>query len=162
MIKLGIYVFLVVMSLLQFWISRYSDCSNATSIVAMCNAGAFLLIFLLYFPLYGIQVKNIVIRQCLSILAPVCLTVYGICISEHLGCFVCRSNHTLSSAMFTRVESIVITLCGIVKLVWSIYNRTEYSLYSKDFDEAYEETEKRINAIMEAQRMVDVPVTNTV
>ena len=52
-------------------------------------------IFLLYFPLYGIQVKNIVIRQCLSILAPVCLTVYGICISEHLGCFVCRSNHTL-------------------------------------------------------------------
>ncbi len=67
-----------------------------------------------------------------------------------------------SSAMFTRVESIVITLCGIVKLVWSIYNRTEYSLYSKDFDEAYEETEKRINAIMEAQRMVDVPVTNTV
>ena len=44
MIKLGIYVFLVVMSLLQFWISRYSDCSNATSIVAMCNAGAFLLL----------------------------------------------------------------------------------------------------------------------
>ena len=67
-----------------------------------------------------------------------------------------------TSAMFTRVESIVITLCGIIKLVWSVYNRTEYYLYSKDFDEAYEETEKRINAIMEAQGMVDVPITNTV
>ena len=44
MIKLGICVFLVVMSLLQFWISRYSKCSDATSIVALCNAGAFLLL----------------------------------------------------------------------------------------------------------------------
>ena len=127
-------------------------------------------IFLLYFPLYGIQVRNILIRQCLSILAPICLTVYGICISEHLGCFVCHSNHTLyaceldfrNSAMFTRVESILIAICGIVKLLWSIYNRTEYYLYSKDFDAAYEEMEKRVDAIMAVQGMADVSVTTTV
>lgn len=47
MIKLGIYVFLVIMSLLQFWVSRYSQCSNATSLVALCNAGAFFLLLVL-------------------------------------------------------------------------------------------------------------------
>lgn len=49
-----------------------------------------------------------------------------------------------------------------MKLLWSIYSRTEFYLFSKDFDEAYKETEKRVNAIMEAQVMIDVPVTNTV
>ena len=50
-----------------------------------------------------------------------------------------------------KVESILLTIWGLSKLIMAIYTKTEYFLYDKDFEEAYKETEERVNSILMAQ-----------
>ena len=67
----------------------------------------------------------------------------------------CRSN-------YLKTESIIITIWGLLKLIIALYTRTEYFLYSKEFDEAYQETEQYINAIMKVDRFGEEEVNNYV
>lgn len=53
--------------------------------------------------------------------------------------------------MLVRCESVLIGVCGVVKLLVSIYIRTEFHLYSRDFEEAYEAMEGRVKQVMERQ-----------
>lgn len=53
--------------------------------------------------------------------------------------------------MLVRSESVLIGVVGVVKLLVAIYIRTEFHLYSKDFDEAYEAMEGRVKQVMERQ-----------
>ena len=135
--------------LLQFAIARYSHCSQMTSLVSLLNAAAMLLMFLLYLPLYGCQTRNVALRRLLAIGTPLGLSVYGITMSNHNSRFICASNHALS--MLVRSESVLISVVGVVKLLVAIYIRTEFHLYSKDFDEAYEAMEERVKQVMERQ-----------
>ena len=53
--------------------------------------------------------------------------------------------------MLVRSESVLISVVGVVNLLVAIYIRTEFHLYSKDFDEAYEAMEGRVKQVMERQ-----------
>ena len=45
----------------------------------------------------------------------------------------------------------LISVVGVVKLLVAIYIRTEFHLYSKDFDEAYKAMEERVKQVIERQ-----------
>lgn len=53
----------------------------------------------------------------------------------------------------TRIESLLLTACGIFKLIMAFYTKQERYLYSKDFDEEYKKTVERIEKEMERQKM---------
>lgn len=47
----------------------------------------------------------------------------------------------------------LLTACGIFKLIMAFYTKQERYLYSKDFDEEYKKTVERIEKEMEKQKM---------
>lgn len=55
--------------------------------------------------------------------------------------------------MLVRSESVLIGVCGVLQLLVAIYVRTEFHLYSKDFEEAYGAMEGRVKQVMEKQVM---------
>lgn len=61
-----------------------------------------------------------------------------------------------------KTESVIITIWGLLKLIIALYTRTEYFLYSKEFDEAYQETEQHINALMKVDKYDEEGVNNYV
>lgn len=61
-----------------------------------------------------------------------------------------------------KTESVLITIWGLLKLIIALYTRTEYFLYSKEFDEAYQETEQHINALMKVDKYDEEGVNNYV
>lgn len=51
--------------------------------------------FVFYLPLYGCQTRNVSLRRLLAIGTPLCLTVYGITMSNRNSRFTCAGNRAL-------------------------------------------------------------------
>ena len=51
--------------------------------------------------------------------------------------------------VLTKVETILLTVCGVYRLILTIYTKQERALYSGDFEEEYKKTEERIRQEME-------------
>lgn len=51
--------------------------------------------------------------------------------------------------VLTKVETILLTVCGVFRMILAIYTKQERALYSRDFEEAYKETEERVRQEME-------------
>lgn len=96
-------------------------------------------------------------------LIPTLLCIVGIYTNSHFAEFVCPSNPSLSSSLasvsdrgvLTKVETILLTVCGVFRMILAIYTKQERALYSRDFEEAYKETEERVRQEMEKRSQAE-------
>ena len=48
-----------------------------------------------------------------------------------------------------KAESIFLTIWGLSKFILSVYTKTEYFLYDKEFEDAYNQTIDHVNAVLD-------------
>ena len=49
-----------------------------------------------------------------------------------------------------KAESIFLTIWGLSKFILSVYTKTEYFLYDKEFEDAYNQTIDHVNAVLDS------------
>lgn len=164
---------LFLLLLLQFFVVRHAPCPQpVVSFTLLCFPLFFLFprfhcfipsLFLLNLPLYACQVRFAWVRIVCVFLIPTLLCVVGIYTNSHFAEFVCPSNPSLSSSLasvsdrgvLTKVETILLTVCGVFRMILAIYTKQERALYSRDFEEAYKETEERVRQEMEKRSQAE-------
>lgn len=164
---------LFLLLLLQFFVVRHAPCPQpVVSFTLLCFPLFFLFprfhyfilsLFLLNLPLYACQVRFAWVRIVCVFLIPTLLCIVGIYTNSHFAEFVCPSNPSLSSSMasvsdrgvLTKVETILLTVCGVFRMILVIYTKQERALYSRDFEEAYKETEERVRQEMEKRSQAE-------
>lgn len=79
-------------------------------------------------------------------------------------CYTCPNNKPLYVSLvevlkfrsvYLKVESVFVTVWGVLKLLVALYTKTEYFLYSKEFNDAYIDTENHINMVMSAENVLE-------
>ncbi|KAK8810797.1 hypothetical protein WA556_003883 [Blastocystis sp. ATCC 50177/Nand II] len=144
---------LFLLLLLQFFVVRHAPCPQPVVSFTLLCFPLFFLLFLLNLPLYACQVRFAWVRIVCVFLIPTLLCIVGIYTNSHFAEFVCPSNPSLG--VLTKVETILLTVCGVFRMILAIYTKQERALYSRDFEEAYKETEERVWQEMEKRSQAE-------